>query len=336
MATAAVSKTVEAKALGGSTPPLSANCIDMSQSTLYSLKGVEKRLHKLVELMPYGIIVWLTKNDNPKDIKIVFTNERSSIEFRSVTGKSVKDSLAEWKDNPCPDTIIRVAHTERGETIQNVLYTTDESESEGYFKITFVSLGNGYVATIYENVSVQRRLQARLKQMALEDTLTGLVNLRGFKKALRESLGRAERAGKMIALLFCDLDGFKAVNDMFGHETGDLCLKTIAEKLRKSVRQIDKVGRLGGDEFGIILEGIMQETDVKTISQKIIDSISEAPLYLGGRRKAQLGISIGIALAVSADEDLDLILQHADAAMYKAKESGGNMYLFHNGHSQVG
>lgn len=294
---------------------------------------MEEKLAKLVEAMPHGVTIWKV-DEASGEVRLVFANSHSQIEsginYEPLIGELIGDIFKGAVDSPYPSAISRVGLTGDQEVLREVPYG-DSNHPHGFFNVSLVPLGDGYVGSVYENITIKRRLEQRLKQMAMEDPLTGLANHRGFKKHLREALGRAERSGKMVAVLFCDLDGFKAVNDTYGHETGDLCLKTVGEKLIKAVRKIDKVGRLGGDEFGIVLEGILREADIKSVATKLIEAITSQPLYLGHRRKAEIGISIGVAMAVFADEDIDLILQHADAAMYKAKQAGGNQTVFHNG-----
>lgn len=299
---------------------------------------MDEKIRKLVDVMPFGITLWQVDSEIPGRVKLVFANDQAEMEsgmgYGQIIDKPMMKAPPGWEGNPYLSALVRVSRTNESETLRDVEYG-DSDHPHGFFDVRIISLGDGYVGAIYENVTFKRKLETRLRQMAMEDTLTGLLNIRGFKKALREALGRAERASKMVALLFCDLDGFKEVNDQFGHDTGDLALKTVAEKLCKSVRKTDTVGRLAGDEFGVIVEGIARERDAVTVADKLIEAVSAEQIYLGGRRRVQLGVSIGIAFAVYEDEDIELLLSHGDAAMYQAKESGGNQYRFFNGHQSL-
>ena len=161
-----------------------------------------------------------------------------------------------------------------------------------------------------------RRSEAR----ALRDSLTGLPN----RLLLEDRLGQvlhATRRGGTAALLYLDLDGFKAVNDTFGHATGDLLLREVAARLEALVRQGDTVGRLGGDEFLIIQPGIDQEAAVAPCCRRVLDAI-ERPFLIDGRTMS-IGVSIGVVLAPADGVDADTLLRRADQALYDAKRSGG-------------
>ena len=161
-----------------------------------------------------------------------------------------------------------------------------------------------------------RRSEAR----ALRDSLTGLPN----RLLLEDRLGQvlhATRRGGTAALLYLDLDGFKAVNDTFGHATGDLLLREVAARLEALVRQGDTVGRLGGDEFLIIQPGIDQEAAVAPCCRRVLDAIER--LFLIDGRTMSIGVSIGVVLAPADGVDADTLLRRADQALYDAKRSGG-------------
>ena len=136
-----------------------------------------------------------------------------------------------------------------------------------------------------------------------------------------------------LAVMLLDLDRFKAVNDTLGHDIGDQLLKEVATRLMECVREVDTVARMGGDEFTAILEGISGEEDVLVVAKRIVESIGTP--FLIGRHRISIGVSIGITLYPSDDEDLDELLRHADKAMYAAKQQGGGRYHFHSpaGHS---
>jgi diguanylate cyclase (GGDEF)-like protein len=125
--------------------------------------------------------------------------------------------------------------------------------------------------------------------------------------------------------MFLDLDRFKAVNDTLGHAFGDQLLKTVAERLRGSVRETDTISRMGGDEFGVILEGINAGQDAAVVAQKIIDALSQ-PFDLNGH---EVFVSCSIGIAVTPSSPGDVLVRDADAAMYRAKQQGRNNYQFY-------
>jgi len=127
--------------------------------------------------------------------------------------------------------------------------------------------------------------------------------------------------------MLLDLDRFKGVNDTLGHDVGDQLLKEVAARLLESVREVDTVARMGGDEFTAILEGISGEEDVLVVAKRIVESIG-TPFQIGPHR-ISIGVSIGITLYPADDDNIDELLRHADKAMYAAKQQGGGRFHFH-------
>jgi diguanylate cyclase (GGDEF)-like protein len=127
--------------------------------------------------------------------------------------------------------------------------------------------------------------------------------------------------------MLLDLDRFKAVNDTCGHDAGDQLLKTVADRFRSCVREVDTVARMGGDEFAMILEGVSGEQDIVIVAQRIVQAMSE-PFFIGGQ-PLSVGVSIGITVYPQNDRTVDELLKQADAAMYRAKQQGGNTFQFH-------
>lgn len=141
---------------------------------------------------------------------------------------------------------------------------------------------------------------------------------------LGQLVARAQRSSVAFAILFMDIDGFKGVNDTYGHEVGDLLLHAVAQRLTKTVRHSDTVARIGGDEFVIILETVRGNRSADAVALKVERSIA-APYLLQGHR-LQITASIGISLYPENAEDADTLLRAADSAMYLAKREGGNRH----------
>jgi diguanylate cyclase (GGDEF)-like protein/PAS domain S-box-containing protein len=165
-----------------------------------------------------------------------------------------------------------------------------------------------------------REREERLAHLALHDPLTGLPNRRGLGEALAAALARQRRGGPAVALLYIDLDDFKAVNDALGHEAGDYLLGEVADRLRASIRAGDTPGRLGGDEFAVLVEG-SGVTDAQVIAARIVAALA-APMRIG-TVTTTISASVGVAPA-TAGETADDLLRRADAALYTAKRSGKN------------
>lgn len=175
----------------------------------------------------------------------------------------------------------------------------------------------------------QRKKQEERKEkmLAYHDMLTGLPNRQLFYDRLNVSLAQAYRNLNQIALMFLDLDGFKAVNDNLGHDVGDILLKEVAGRLKKCVRETDTVARLGGDEFTVILTDINHPDNAAEVADKILKVIRE-PYKIAGH-DVNIGTSIGISLYPSDGSTTTELVKAADMAMYRAKEGGKNQYYFY-------
>jgi len=166
----------------------------------------------------------------------------------------------------------------------------------------------------------------KLYRQAHYDTLTNLPNRQLFDDRLEQHIIHAHRENQMIGLLYIDLDRFKNINDSLGHSVGDKLLQQAAERLKKCVREADTVARLGGDEFIIILSNITDPKDASSIAEHIINRISE-PYHID-THEVFITPSIGITLYPNDGTNTEELLKHADAAMYRAKESGRGKYMF--------
>lgn len=175
-------------------------------------------------------------------------------------------------------------------------------------------------------IGERRRAEDCLNSLAHYDPLTGLPNRRLFAELLSQSISRARRTGRQVALLFLDLDRFKLINDTLGHGIGDQLLKAVANRLTAALRASDLVSRLGGDEFTVILEDVASSEDVARIAQKLLDAIA-LPFTLGGHEVFTAG-SIGIAMFPADSEDRDALINSADTAMYAAKGHGGAFQFY--------
>ncbi len=176
------------------------------------------------------------------------------------------------------------------------------------------------------HMDITRRKEAELAlaRAAHHDVLTGLPNRALFHERLQTRISEAERHGDGFAVLACDLDRFKAVNDTLGHAAGDALLREIAKRLLSVIRTEDTVARIGGDEFSIVLGRVADQADAYVAAQRVIE-IVEQPLMIGGQ-EVQVGVSIGIAFGCGDGRSVDELCRRADTAMYVAKTSGRNTY----------
>jgi diguanylate cyclase (GGDEF)-like protein len=164
------------------------------------------------------------------------------------------------------------------------------------------------------------------EKQAFLDTLTSLPNRRQLEYSLEKTIETAEKKELFLSVLFLDLDGFKAVNDTYGHEIGDKLLIEVSKRVCSTVRETDIVSRLGGDEFVVVLKETYKEDSVAKVAQNIIDVINE-PFYFNNNQ-VFVGTSIGISLYPKDGKTQDELLKKADSAMYSAKNDGKNRYKF--------
>jgi diguanylate cyclase (GGDEF)-like protein len=183
----------------------------------------------------------------------------------------------------------------------------------------------GWVAT-YEDITARRRAEARISHIAHHDSLTELPNRLFFQERLEEAFARLRRYNENFAILCLDLDRFKVINDTLGHTVGDALLKSVAERLRTSVRGTDMVARLGGDEFAIIRLDPRQPSNAEDLAQRIVGLIG-APYDLNGHRIV-VSASIGVAVAPRDATSSGQLLRNADIALYRAKELGRGGHRF--------
>lgn len=162
--------------------------------------------------------------------------------------------------------------------------------------------------------------------LAMRDPLTGLFNRRQFNEALEREIASARRRGGCFTLLLLDLDGFKPINDQYGHHAGDTVLRTVADRLGSQARSNDTVARIGGDEFVLICPDLCDENSVVTVSERLLKLVNEE-ISLGAG-SAQVGVSIGIAFYPQHAHTVEDLMRVADGAMYAAKQAGRNQWAF--------
>jgi diguanylate cyclase (GGDEF)-like protein/PAS domain S-box-containing protein len=176
------------------------------------------------------------------------------------------------------------------------------------------------LAGTMSDISEKKASEELIWRHASFDTLTGLPNRRLFRDRLEQEMHKAHRTGNEIALLYIDLDHFKEVNDLLGHDAGDKLLAQVASRLRACVRDSDTVARLGGDEFTVILTDLHGHPHIESIAQKIIQKLAK-PFRLQGE-VAHISASVGITLCPADAADPEELMRNADQAMYAAKGGG--------------
>jgi diguanylate cyclase (GGDEF)-like protein/PAS domain S-box-containing protein len=178
------------------------------------------------------------------------------------------------------------------------------------------------VVVTTRDVTAQKQLQAQLQHNAFHDALTGLANRALFADRLEHALARTDRLATPVAVLFVDLDDFKAVNDGAGHSAGDELLVAVADRLRNVLRPSDTIARLGGDEFAVLIEDGADPARTTATADRLLVALSEPFPSGAADEQVRVTASVGIATGAAGQHDAAELLRHADVAMYAAKEAG--------------
>ncbi len=181
---------------------------------------------------------------------------------------------------------------------------------------------------IFSDVSTESEGDERLYHLAHYDSLCDLPNRMLFYDRLRQAISRSKRSDQRIAVMFMDLDGFKNINDDYGHGVGDELLQQVSKRIISMLRETDTIARIGGDEFTFIINDIGDIDSINAIAEKVLTIVQE-PYSLHGNA-FNISASIGISLCPDNSEDLNLLVKQADIAMYKAKKEGKNRYEYYD------
>ena len=195
---------------------------------------------------------------------------------------------------------------------------------EPYFGVDGDFLGYRGVGRDVTEIALARE---HIASLAYSDPLTGLANRTSLGPSLEQSVQRTRRRKSKLAVLFIDLDGFKQVNDAYGHDAGDALLVEVGKRLRSHLRESDLVARLGGDEFVVVVEEMQDAARAEVVARKLLGEMVRP--FAGSGRKLSLSASIGISVYPDDASDAAALMKHADTAMYRAKQAGKNTCCFY-------
>ncbi len=221
-----------------------------------------------------------------------------------------------------------VARALRGEAFPSIFQVNDTIYECRYSPLKNRRGEVTSVIGIATDVTERKRVEERLNYLAYFDDLTGLPNRVLFNDRLQQAIGEANRFDHQVAVMFLDLDRFKAINDSLGHELADQLLVQVAHRLRSCVRAVDTVSRRGGDEFTVVIHPVERISDVTKITNKILDSFHKP--FVIADREVFVTPSIGVTLFPDDANAIDDLLKNADTAMYHAKEKGRNTYEYYS------
>ncbi|MGV8074244.1 MAG: putative bifunctional diguanylate cyclase/phosphodiesterase [Syntrophobacteraceae bacterium] len=280
----------------------------------------------------------------------VFRISRSGIimEFKGTADKAVSDLIARSLTKSVHETFPRGVAQRSMEAIETALakgetqvyeYQLPVDGAYRYHEARVVASGDHEVLAVVRDITERKEAEEQILKLAYFDSLTGLANRTLFKDRLTQSVELALRGGKMVGVIFLDLDRFKIINDTLGHENGDLLLKAVGDRISNCLRKSDAVGRpniealpsvlsrLGGDEFSVLLSDIESIPDVAKVGRRILEELAQGFVLAG--HEVFVTASAGVSLFPHDGYDAETLLKNADTAMYKAKEQGRNNIQFY-------
>lgn len=209
-------------------------------------------------------------------------------------------------------------------TYRTQLEMVRKSGEKVWIDLSGVLLSDEYSESLWmlADITALKRQEELITQLAYHDILTGLPNRLLVSDRLTQAMAQVERSKRMLAVCYLDLDGFKPVNDNYGHDVGDLLLKEVARRMQASVRTNDTVGRLGGDEFILLLTDLESADEYQVVVERLMSAINQ-PIVLN-ELQVKIGASVGIAMFPTDSSDPEMLLRYADHAMYQAKQTGRN------------
>lgn len=195
--------------------------------------------------------------------------------------------------------------------------------------ITILLLNYRRTIWLFEHASSSQELAEEFGYLAMHDALTHLPNRRSFEQYLKKSISQANRYTQQVGLLYMDLDGFKVINDQYGHDVGDDALIGAVTSIKGVLRDFDFLARVGGDEFALVVHHFNDPSELLVLANRIIQSL-KAPVMTIENNDVLMGVSIGIAIYPSQVKNIKALISAADEAMYQAKATGKNQAVFHS------
>jgi diguanylate cyclase (GGDEF)-like protein/PAS domain S-box-containing protein len=276
----------------------------------------DPRLRAFNDTVPAGILV-IRVDDGRVLFANRFFNEILGVAGAEILGDSWRDLFVDPSDRE--RLMLRFVEEEEVRNFELRLRRPDGRYVWGLASLANIPIADeDLLLFAFVDITALKEAEEEIRKLANHDALTGLPTLRLFKELFVEAATRAHRDDSQFAVLFIDLDGFKAVNDSLGHEAGDKVLQEAARGFSMCIRESDKVARIGGDEFVVLAERTTPQLAVK-IAERIVEQI-KIPINLANG-EARIGASIGVAFYPKNGTSLDALMKAADDAMYRVKRS---------------
>lgn len=275
-------------------------------------------------------LVWMTRRDN---LRSYFNQVWLNFTGRTLAQEKGNGWLADVHQDdiqPCLATYINAFEAHQEFTMEYRLRRKDGEYrwllDHGVPRYNNQGEFIGFIGSCID-ISDRKAAEVKIHQLAFFDPLTGLPNRRLLLERMKHSIQVGKREGTQMAVMMLDLDRFKAINDNYGHQTGDELLQQVATRITNRLRDTDMVARLGGDEFIVLLDNITFPEDVARIAETIIADLSK-PFALSQTSNAQIGTSIGISLFPQHGNVPEILMDNADTALYKAKNDGRGCFAY--------
>lgn len=321
----------------GSIMPVEINCkiieLDGQEVFFSVIRDIteRKREQRMRQMLQFSIdhmgdaAFWLTS-----DARVVYANAAACCSLGYTPEEITTLSVFNFDPKLKPDTWR--AHWERikqqgSVTIESVHRSKNGRSFPVEITINHLIYENEeYHCAFCRDITKRKQAEEKIAHLAHFDTVTNLPNRTLFYDRLEQAIAQAHRYQQKLAILFLDLDGFKHINDKFGHHAGDSLLRAVAERLNENARNMDTVARVGGDEFIFILNDVTHADNAAIVARKIIESLAH-PFFIQGNT-CQIGGSIGISIYPGDSAEMETLIKQADDAMYMAKNNGKNNYQF--------
>ncbi|OLN23651.1 hypothetical protein BTO30_03525 [Domibacillus antri] len=254
--------------------------------------------------------------------EFVYLNNEASL----ILNKSSKELLGKNIWIEYPDAVHEAFYTNYQKTMKERVTTRFEEYHESlktWFEVVAYPRNNGGISVYFRNINERKEAEQNLHFYAYHDYLTGLPNRRSISKTIQAEIDQPQP----FALLFIDLNGFKHINDMYGHEKGDELLKKVGKRLQEKIGPEHFIGRLGGDEFLILKKGVVSKEEIEQFSDRVLSSFAR-PIIIDDLTSFTISASIGISLYPENGDRLNDLMSMADTAMYEAKRQHGNQYVY--------
>jgi diguanylate cyclase (GGDEF)-like protein/PAS domain S-box-containing protein len=292
-----------------------------------ALRRSEHRFRTALDHIPDAVVLY------DRSFHVRYVNQAMTELLQRPASAVIGCHESELKSHPLADLRRPLLHAAAADAnLQSADFEYASPHGTRYVDVCFVPLMNDRdgvdeIMGIYHDYTERKHAEEKARQAALHDPLTRLPNRALLFEYAKHILGAARRLQEKVAVFFIDLDGFKPINDLHGHETGDEMLRQIAQRLNKATREDDMTFRLGGDEFLILLPRITNVGVVQDMVQHVLEAINR-PCEVGNLSLV-VSASIGISVCPDDGTEIDMLIQHADAAMYYVKERGRNGYEFY-------